>query len=288
MAWRTLVDAEHAATRLVDPRLRVFDCRYVHGNPAAGREAYLRGHLPGAIHVDLDRELAGPQTTSSGRHPLPPPDGFAARLRAWGVGDDSLVLAYDDSGGTWAARFWWMTAKWLGHRHVAVLDGGLRRWAALGLPVTTDVPPPRPAGDFEPRLDPAAVVDADATAAAAHGAHWRVLDARAAERYRGEVEPIDAVAGHIPGALNHPTASVLAADGTFLPAAQLRSEFAHELGDVPPERTIAYCGSGVTACHLLLALERAGLSGAKLYPGSWSEWTRDPSRPVARGSGRDR
>lgn len=284
MAWQTLVTAEHAATRLIDPRLRVFDCRYQHGNPAAGREAYLRGHLPGAIHVDLDHDLAASPTPASGRHPLPAPDGFAARLRAWGVDEDSLVLAYDDASGTWAARFWWMTAKWLGHAHVAVLDGGLRRWAALGLPVTTDLPPPRAAGDFEGRHDPSATVDADATQAAASRADWRVLDARAAERYRGEVEPIDQVAGHVPGARNRPTTSLVAADGTFLPVSDLRATFTRDLGGVPPERTVAYCGSGVTACHVLLGLERAGLPGAKLYAGSWSEWSRDPKRPVAAGS----
>jgi thiosulfate/3-mercaptopyruvate sulfurtransferase len=282
MAWQTIVTAEHAATRLKDPRLLVFDCRHELMNPAAGRAAYARGHLPGAIHLDLDHDLAVPATATSGRHPLPPPDGFAARLRAWGVNDDSLLLAYDDASGLWAARFWWMAAKWLGHRHVAVLDGGLRRWAALGLPVTTDTPPPRPAGTFEGRLDAAAVVDADVTQAAALDPGSRVLDARAAERYRGEVEPVDKVAGHIPGALNLPTSSLVTADGTLLAPPELEAAFTRSLGGVPPARTIAYCGSGVTACHLLLALERAGLPGAKLYAGSWSEWSRDASRPVAK------
>jgi thiosulfate/3-mercaptopyruvate sulfurtransferase len=284
MAWQTTVSPEHAATRLIDPRLRVFDCRYALGDPAAGREAYQRGHLPGAIHVDVGHDLAAPVTATSGRHPLPAPDGFAARLRAWGVNEDSLVLAYDDASGVWAARLWWMMAKWLGHRHVAVLDGGYRRWTALGLPVTTALPPPRTAGDFVGRHDPSTVVDADATQAAATDPGWRVLDARAPERYRGDVEPIDSVAGHIPGARNRPTSSLATPEATLLPAAELAATFANDLGDVPPERTVAYCGSGVTACHVLLALERAGLPGAKLYPGSWSEWSQDPSRPVAKGS----
>lgn len=284
MPWHTLVSAEHAATRLIDPRLRVFDCRYELGRPDAGREAYRRGHLPGALHADLHHDLAAPETAASGRHPLPTPDGFAARLRGWGVNDDSLVLAYDDASGMWAARFWWMTAKWLGHRNVAVLDGGFRRWQSLGLPVTTEVPAPRAAGDFTARHDPTTAVDADATAAAAGAPDWRVLDARAPERYRGDVEPIDRVAGHIPGARNHPTASVVTADGTFRPASELKAAFAASLGDVGPAHTVAYCGSGVTACHLLLALEHAGLTGAKLYPGSWSEWSRDPARPVAKGT----
>ena len=285
MAWQTLVTAEHAATRLIDPRLRVFDCRHQLGNPAAGREAYLRGHLPGAIHVDLDHDLAVPATPTSGRHPLPAPDGFAARMRGWGVDADSFLLAYDDASGLWAARFWWMAAKWLGHAHVAVLDGGLRRWTALGLPLTTEIPAPRPAGDFEGSHAPEASVDAEATWAAASSVDWRVLDARAAERYRGEVEPIDAVAGHIPGARNRPTSSLVGEDGTLLPASTLKAALSRDLDGVPPERTVAYCGSGVTACHLLLALERAGLTGARLYPGSWSEWSRDPARPVARGEG---
>jgi thiosulfate/3-mercaptopyruvate sulfurtransferase len=284
MAWHTLVSAEHAATRLIDPRLRVFDCRYDLSDADAGREAYLRGHLPGAIHADLHHDLAAPRTATSGRHPLPTPDGFAARLRAWGVDEKSLVLAYDDASGVWAARFWWMTAKWLGHRHVAVLDGGLRRWEALGLPVTSAIPPPRAAGDFVGRHDPGATVDADATGAAASSSSWRVLDARAPERYRGEVEPIDDVAGHIPGALNQPATGAVAPDGTFRPVPELKTAFAAKLGGVAPDRTIAYCGSGVTACHVLLAMEHAGLPGARLYPGSWSEWSRDPSRPVARGS----
>ena len=284
MAWQTIVSAEAAAARLVDPRLRIFDCRYDLARAEAGHEAYLHGHLPGAIHVDLHHDLALPETATSGRHPLPAPDGFAARLRSWGVDDDSLLLAYDDASGVWASRFWWMAAKWLGHAHVAVLDGGLRRWTALGLPLSTEVPSPRPAGTFAGRHVPAATVDAATTGAAALHPQRRVLDARSPERYRGEVEPIDRVAGHIPGALNHPSSSVVAPDGTMLPAAELRARFTAQLGPVPPTQVIAYCGSGVTACHVLLAMEHAGLPGGQLYPGSWSEWSRDPSRPVARGS----
>ena len=288
MAWHTIVSAEEAAARLADPRLRIFDCRYDLARPDAGRDAYLRGHLPGAIHADLHHDLAVPETRTSGRHPLPAPDGFAARLRAWGIDDDSLLLAYDDASGMWAARFWWMAARWLGHAHVAVLDGGWRRWTSLGLPVTTEVPALRAAGTFAGHYDPATTVDSDSTQAAALDPERRVLDARAPERYRGDIEPIDRVAGHIPGALNHPSSSVVAADGTFLPAAELRARFAAQLGGVPPGQVIAYCGSGVSACHVLLAMERAGLPGGRLYPGSWSEWSRDPARPVATGSGERR
>ncbi|MCX7054547.1 MAG: rhodanese-like domain-containing protein [Proteobacteria bacterium] len=225
MPWQTLVSAEQVADLLGDSRLLLFDCRYELARPAAGREAYLRDHLPGAVHADLHHDLAGPTSPKSGRHPLPDPQDFAARLRRWGVDDDSLLLAYDDATGMWASRFWWMTSKWLGHRHVAVMDGGMRRWLQLGLPTTTDPAPSRPAGDFAARPDAGAHVDADTTQAAALDSQRRVLDARAAERYRGEVEPIDPVAGHVPGALNHPC----------------------------------------------------------LYPGSWSEWSRDPARAVARG-----
>jgi len=285
MAWQTLVSAEHVAEHLADPRLLVFDCRYELTRPEAGRESWSRAHLPGAVHADLHHDLAGPTTPRSGRHPLPDPRDFAARLRRWGVNDDSLLVAYDDATGMWAARFWWMTAKWLGHPHVAVMDGGLRRWLQLGLPVTADPAAPRPAGGFvgEPRAD--AWVDADATQAAALDPQRRVLDARAPERYRGEVEPIDPVAGHVPGALNHPVAGINGADGRLRPASELAESFRQTLGPVAPSATITMCGSGVTACHLLLAMEHAGLPGARLYPGSWSEWSRDSSRQVARGEG---
>jgi thiosulfate/3-mercaptopyruvate sulfurtransferase len=281
--WHTLVSAEQAAARLGDPRLRIFDCRYDLLRPDAGRAAWRAGHLPGALHADLHDDLAAPATPTSSRHPLPDPERFAARLRQWGVDDDSLLLAYDEAGGVWAARLWWMASRWLGHRQVAVLDGGLRRWTELGLPVSTELPAARPPGSFQGRVNPAVLVDADVTQAAALDPAQRVLDARAAERYRGDVEPFDPVAGHIPGARNLATGSTVGPDGTLRPAAMLREAFAATLGDVPAERTIAMCGSGVTACHLLLALEHAGLRGARLYAGSWSEWSRDPSRPVARG-----
>jgi thiosulfate/3-mercaptopyruvate sulfurtransferase len=283
MAWQTLVTAEVTAARLTDPRLRIFDCRHHLDDPRAGYEAYRVEHLPGAVHAGLDEDLAAPATVRSGRHPLPAADGFAARLRAWGVSDDSLLLAYDDASGLWAARFWWMAAKWLGHPHVAVLDGGLKRWKSLGLPTTDAMPPPRPAGTFVGDPDASRAVDADTVQAAAQDPASLVLDARAAERFRGDVEPIDRVAGHVPGARNHPSSRNVTPEGTLLPPAQLRATLAATLGDVEPARVITMCGSGVTACHLLLAMEHAGLEGARLYPGSWSEWSRDPSRAVARG-----
>jgi thiosulfate/3-mercaptopyruvate sulfurtransferase len=284
MAWQTLVSAENTAARLADPRLLIVDCRYDLNRPEAGRDAYLAAHLPGAIYADLEHDLSVPATPGSGRHPLPAADSFAARLRAWGVNDDSRLLAYDDSNGMYAARFWWMTARWLGHRHAAVLDGGLRRWLALGLPTTAEAPPRRPAGEFVGTPNPAAAVQIDTVAAAAQDPSRRVIDARAAERYRGEIEPIDLVAGHVPGARNHPYNRNIDADGRFLSGSEIRQALQATLEGAAPSDAIAMCGSGVTACHLLLAMEVAGLSGGQLYPGSWSEWSRDPSRPVAKGS----
>jgi thiosulfate/3-mercaptopyruvate sulfurtransferase len=283
MAWQTLVNAEDVAEQLADPRLLLFDCRYELARPEAGHEAWVRGHLPGAVHADLHHDLAGPTSPRSGRHPLPDPQEFAARLRRWGVNDDSLLVAYDDSTGMWAARFWWMAAKWLGHPQVAVMNGGMRRWQQLGLPVTADPPPARAAGNFVGKVDDRAWVNIDTTQSAALDASRRVIDARAPERYRGEVEPIDPVAGHVPGAVNHPTSTVAGPDGRLLPADELRRAFLQTLGPVPPTSAITMCGSGVTACHLLLAMEHAGLPGARLYPGSWSEWSRDSSRAVAKG-----
>jgi thiosulfate/3-mercaptopyruvate sulfurtransferase len=281
MQLRTLIGAEALAEVLGHPRLRLFDCRFDLARPADGRERYRDEHLPGAVYADLNRDLAAPTTATSGRHPLPSPMAFESRLRSWGVNADSLVVAYDDGNGMYAARLWWML-RWVGHDEVAVLDGGLRRWLELGLPVTDELPQPGH-GNFVARARPALAMDAEALLRASGDASARILDARAPERYRGEVEPIDAVAGHVPGARNHPYVLSLAGDGRFLPPEDLRAALSATLGDVPSERAVAMCGSGVTACHLLLALEHAGLSGAQLYPGSWSEWSSDPSRPVRTG-----
>jgi thiosulfate/3-mercaptopyruvate sulfurtransferase len=198
------------------------------------------------------------------------------------VNRDSVVVAYDAGNGMYASRLWWML-RWLGHDAAFVLDGGLRRWAALGLPLDT-LMPERSRGDFSPSPRPGMHVDAAGVLAGLEDPSTLLLDARAPERYRGEVEPIDSVAGHVPGAVNHPFTTSIGGDDRLLPADELRAAFVRQLGGVPADRAIAMCGSGVTACHLLLAMEHAGLPGARLYPGSWSEWTRDPSRPVARGA----
>jgi len=282
LTWRTLVSAEDLAAWLGDPRLRLFDCRFDLMRPASGRERYLDEHLPGAVYADLNGDLSSPPSATSGRHPLPDAEVFAARLRAWGVDRDSQVVAYDDNNGMFAARLWWML-RWLGHDAVAVLDGGLRRWQQLGLPLSETVPVPQQ-GSFAARHRPELAVNADAVLESAADPAQRVIDARAPERYRGDVEPLDRVAGHVPGARNHPFTTSLAADGRLLSPDELRPALLRCLDGTAPGRTIAMCGSGVTACHVLLAMEHAGLHGARLYPGSWSEWSRDPARPVATGA----
>ena len=281
MPTRTLVNAEDLARRLGEPKLRIFDCRFDLARPEAGRRRYEDEHIPGAIYADLNRDLAAPVTGRSGRHPLPSPARFVDRLREWGVGNDSSVVAYDDGNAMYAARLWWML-RWLGHEDVAVLEGGLRRWEQLGLPLDDAAPSHRP-GHFVARPALQQVVGADEVLAALDEPSTRILDVRAPERYRGEVETIDPVAGHVPGARNHPYTASLDADNRYRPAAELRAALETSLGGVPPERTVVMCGSGVTACHTLLALELAGLPGARLYAGSWSEWCSDPSRPVRTG-----
>jgi len=282
MTTRTLIQAEELASLLGDARLRIFDCRFDLARPAYGRTAYLDEHVPGAIFADLNTDLSSPVTATSGRHPLPSPAELEARLRAWGLNADSRVVAYDDNNGAYAARLWWML-RWAGHDDVAVLDGGMRRWLQLGLPLTEDVPARAP-GNFIARPRAAMAVSADDVLAASADPATCILDARAPERYRGEVEPIDKVAGHIPGARNHPFGMSLDSQGRFLAPDALRDSLRTSLDDASAERAIVYCGSGVTACHVLLALEHAGLRGARLYPGSWSQWSSDPARPVRTGA----
>lgn len=281
MSHGPLIQAEELAVRLADPAVRIFDCRFDLARPDAGRARYDDEHVPGAVYADVNRDLSAPVTPASGRHPLPSVADFAARLRAWGVNRDSHVVAYDDGNAMYAARLWWMM-RWLGHEQVRVLDGGLRRWMQLGLPLDDSLPVPGP-GDFVARPRPDLALDAAAVLRASTDGTLRILDARAPERFRGDVEPIDAVAGHVPGARNHPFTLGIGTDGRFLPAPELRQAFESSLQGATAGRTVAMCGSGITACHLLLAMEAAGLEGARLYPGSWSEWTRDPARPVARG-----
>jgi len=285
MDCRTLVDAEALKARLGTAGLRVFDCRCSPTDPEAGTRAYREGHLPGARHADLDRVLSSPPGSTTGRHPLPDRGALAKWLAEEGVGADTCIVAYDDAGGAFAARLWWL-ARWLGHPAAAVLDGGLRAWKAAGGTLEQgEVGPPRPArfpvrGPLVETLEAAQVLEIVNGRRAG-----RLVDARASGRYRGEADPIDTVAGHIPGAANLPFAGNIGADGCFRSPAELRRRFAAVLER--PGEAVHYCGSGVTACHNMLAMEQAGLAGSRLYPGSWSEWIRDPERPISRGDDND-
>ncbi|SDO68002.1 thiosulfate/3-mercaptopyruvate sulfurtransferase [Ralstonia sp. 25mfcol4.1] len=262
----------------------VIDCSFDLTNPAAGREMYQQDHVPGAFYLHLDNELSGPKTGFNGRHPLPDADLFVARLRALGVNDDTLIVAYDAQGSMYAARLWWL-ARWVGHGAVAVLDGGKAAWLAAGLPLEPGVTPdPEAGGNLTRRASLVRTVDAAALLENLDHPALLVVDARAADRFRGENETLDPVGGHIPGAANRFFKDNLTGDGRFKPADQLRAEFGQVFGGKTAADTVMQCGSGVTACHNLLALEVAGLTGAALYPGSWSEWCADPKRPVATGS----
>ncbi len=280
----TLIAPADLAPHTADPRWVILDCRHDLMNPAAGRDGYAIGHLPGAQFASVDEQLSaakhGADGAFRGRHPLPEREAFIATLRGWGINDDSQVVAYDAHGGMFAARLWWML-RWVGHGAVAVLDGGLAAWQAAGLPMSTEVPAPRQ-GDIGVRPSLVGTVSAADVLANLDSGDKTVIDARAPDRFRGENETMDPVGGHIPGAKNRFFKDNLQADGRFKSAADLKADFAPLMAD--PAKAIMQCGSGVTACHNLLALEVAGLKGAALYPGSWSEWCADPARPVATGT----
>jgi thiosulfate/3-mercaptopyruvate sulfurtransferase len=280
--FRTLIDVDSLQERLGKPRLAVVDCRFDLMSPEAGRQAYLGAHIPGARYADLNRDLSAPIGPNTGRHPLPSPEAFAARLGAMGIGNETQVVAYDEANGSIAARLWWML-RWLGHDAVAVLDGGFKAWTAHGGALLQSGETSSPAERFTPRIDADAVVTTAELEHALRDSRAVLVDARAQERYAGTVEPIDPVAGHIPGAVNHPFTANLGADGRFLSAADLKRRWQERLPGRDLKYLVAMCGSGVTACHNLLSLEVAGLTGGKLYAGSWSEWIRDPRRPIARG-----
>ena len=280
--FTTLIDANTLSEQLSREDLTLFDCRFDLGNVSWGETEYARAHLPGALYLHLDRDLSSPISAHSGRHPLPDPGSYAARLAALGVTPESQIVAYDQGNGAYGARLWWL-ARWIGLRNVAVLDGGMAAWRAAGLPLETAVRTPKPSA-FTPTVTPNAWVTSDAVDELRQRPGNLLVDARGAERFAGRNETLDPVAGHVPGARNRPFLDNLGADGRFLPADVLRQQFTTLLGSANASSVVAMCGSGVTACHNLLALEHAGFSGARLYAGSWSEWIRDPRRPVATGA----
>ncbi|NDY89684.1 sulfurtransferase [Ideonella livida] len=279
-----LLSADELLTRWAQAPL-ILDCSHDLAEPEAGRRQHAMGRLPGARHLHLDDDLSGPKSPDGprqgGRHPLPTLETLACRAGQWGVTPGRWVVLYDQQGAAYAARCWWLL-RWLGHTQVQVLDGGLAAWLRAGGDLESGSLPPVPAGAPPyplPQTGTLPTLQAE-TLLASSGTDWQVVDARAPERFRGEVEPLDSRAGHIPGALNYFFKDNLGADGCFLPAEALRRRF-EPLGD--PARLVHQCGSGVTACHNLLAMAQAGLPGSALYPGSWSEWSADPNRPVATG-----
>lgn len=279
--FRTLITTDELETHLGQPDLVICDVRHDLARPDEwGRQQYESGHIPGAVFVHLDRDLSAAMTGTNGRHPLPTPEAAADTFGRLGIAPGRQVVAYDQGGGAFAARLWWML-HWLGFDSAAVLDGGYAKWSGEGRVVSADEDTPAPAEFKIRRVTP--TVNATGVMASLGRQGLLMLDARAPQRFRGEAEPLDPVAGHIPGARNRPYTQNLNPDGTFKHPAFLRAEFGTVLDGVPPDQVVHQCGSGVTACHNILAMELAGMHGTRLYPGSWSEWCADPSRPVAVG-----
>ncbi|MFW2405730.1 MAG: sulfurtransferase [Gammaproteobacteria bacterium] len=276
-----IVGVEELARHLEDPDWIVVDCRFDLMVPDAGRLAWEEGHIPGAFFADLDRQLAAPAAPdgSGGRHPLPDPEAAERLFRSWGMTDKSRIVAYDDMGNAMAGRLWWLL-RWSGHTGAAVLDGGLQAWLAAGQVLSTDIPSAA-TGSFAVRPGSMPVIEAESVAAGLAAGQLSLLDARAAPRFGGEVEPIDKRAGHVPGATNTPFDANLGADKCFRAPDELQAYYRAAIGDIDMSRVACMCGSGVTACHTLLSLEIAGLHGAALYAGSWSDWISDAARPVA-------
>lgn len=280
MSYTTLVDAATLQAHLADPNWRIVDVRHQLADTTYGERAYGAGHIPGAVFLHCDRDLSGPMNGHNGRHPLPDPEKLARRLGEIGIGPDTQVVVYDDADGMIAGRLWWLL-RWLGHDRVALLDGALPAWRAAGGALSAEVPAPVPAS-FVPVIRDT-LVDVDYVQAFLAASRFHLVDARSPDRFRGENETMDPVGGHIPGAVNRFFRDNLRADGRFKPAAELRAEWLAVLAGASPEQVVHQCGSGVSACHNILAMEIAGLPGSRLYGGSWSEWCADSARPVARG-----
>jgi thiosulfate/3-mercaptopyruvate sulfurtransferase len=281
MAFKTLVSTAALALHMDDPAYAIVDCRSKLDDLDWGAREHAAAHIPGAVYADLMRDLSGPKSGTNGRHPLPDPQALAQTFSRLGIASGVQVVAYDQENGMFASRLWWLL-RWLGHDAVAVLDGGFKKWTAEGRPTQSGASHRTPrVFSGSPRADMTA--DVQAVAAQLGAATTRLVDARAPERYRGDTEPIDKVGGHIPGAKNHFFQWNLDEQGLFRTPEDLREKIKASVGDVPADQIVCYCGSGVTACHNLLAFEHAGLPGAKLYAGSWSEWSSDPSRPTEKG-----
>jgi thiosulfate/3-mercaptopyruvate sulfurtransferase len=279
MTYTTLISTNELALQLTDPDWAICDCRFALAEPERGRRDYVREHIPGAIYTHLNEDLAGPIIPGvTGRHPLPAVEAAAQQFARRGIDDRVQVVVYDDSGGDIAARLWWML-RWLGHAAVAVLDGDWRKWKTEGRAVRNGAES-RTARVFVPRPRSDMLVTTAEIERKRQEAGYKLLDSRTPERYRGEREPIDPIAGHIPGAISAPYPDNLNSDGTFRSDEELRARFTALLGDTPAEQTAFYCGSGVTAAQNILALQHAGLGEAKLYAGSWSEWITNPHRPI--------
>jgi len=279
MGYENLISARELQDRVDDQNWAVVDCRFSLADTERGRRDYLLDHIPGAVYAHLDADLSGSIIPGqTGRHPLPPIDDFCRTLSAWGVSDESQVVVYDDAGGAIAARLWWMM-RWLGHDAVALLDGGWPHWVAEGHTVSSGEEKRDPA-TFTARPRTELAVSLPEVDQLRTDPGFKLVDAREVERYRGEVEPIDPVAGHIPGAISAPYKENLDSTGCFLSPAELRNLYSTALGDTSPDKVVFYCGSGVTAAHNLVAMSHAGLGLGRLYPGSWSEWIANPERPV--------
>ncbi|HEY4218678.1 MAG TPA: sulfurtransferase [Gemmatimonadaceae bacterium] len=281
MPFTTLISTAELADETANPSWVVVDCRFDLANVDWGHREYLARHIPRAVYAHLDADLSGAKTGTNGRHPLPDADALRHTLSRFGVARDTQVVAYDEGSGMYAARLWWLL-RWMGHDAVAVLDGGFAKWTAEDRPtITGEEVNARREFSGEPRAE--MTVDAARVESLRSDGAWRLVDARAPERFRGDVEPIDRVGGHIPGAVNRFFKSNLNEAGVFRSPSELRQQLSDLAAGVTPDHIVNSCGSGVTACHNLLALEHAGMGGAKLYPGSWSEWSSDPNRPVGRG-----
>jgi thiosulfate/3-mercaptopyruvate sulfurtransferase len=276
--YTNLITTDQLSQHYLDPNWVIIDCRFDLTNPNWGFNDYQRAHIPGAVYAHLDHDLASPITPVTGRHPLPSPDQFKQKLEEWSIRPNSQVIVYDTTGGGFAGRLWWML-RLINHQAVALLNGGLNHWVKGGYPVKAGIETREPVTwDGPLTLQTDMMVSADEVEWIRQDPAYCLIDARAPERFRGEIEPIDPIPGHIPGAINRFHGQNLQADGTLKPVGELRKEFDSLLGKIPAANAVVYCGSGVTSCHHIIAMEAAGLPGAKLYVGSWSEWIRDPNR----------